>query len=201
MGAGPRGVAAPWAGVGAVLWGLTACGANVATEPRDAANLGDAGGDAGGSDGDLPDVGPGVTLTLGTGLEGFAPLVAGSTLAFQRGPQGGDRYNGFHLWVAFKSQGLSPEGLTARWTLRDPAASALIGEAEYQLQLRPVEDGLGAFGMRVVIRDCCVAENRALSLHLLATDRRGIQAEAQRAIHTGECPTGRPNPTFDPCPP
>lgn len=96
------------------------------------------GGDADGSGEDAPDVAPPCattsegtpTLELGTGLEGFVPLIGEDEVLMTEGIQGG-----FHLWGGLRGSGFAPEDAEASFTLENEAGEsvgALVWIGDYQ---------------------------------------------------------------------
>jgi hypothetical protein len=139
-------------------------------------------------------------LEIGTGENAFEPLSEGQEIVLNRGPQGGSRYYGFHVWVGAKTTELDPQGVHMTFTIK--TNDELRGESPYTENLDDVGGGAFAkWGLRVLLDDCCLVEGQMLTMTLVMTDRHGVSATDIRQVRApAECPRGLPNPTIDPCP-
>jgi hypothetical protein len=138
------------------------------------------------------------SLEIGTGSTAYEPLADEQALAIVSGAQGGGRYLGYHLFVGFLARGVAPDGVEVRWAASDEEAE--LGTAAYRVDLDAIEDGFGAWSMRIILSDCCAAENRRLRIDLSLVDRDGVGEEAHRFVVASECRPGPRYPTIDPCP-
>jgi hypothetical protein len=141
-----------------------------------------------------------VHLEIGTGVDRFGPLANDAAIDLIAGPQGGGRYFGYHVWLALYARALDPNEMSVEWAVRAEGVEAPLATAAYRVDLEPVGDDLGAWGMRGILSDCCAAEMQRLELLLSVRDARGTMKEASLHVRAGECPRALPNPTIDPCP-
>jgi hypothetical protein len=181
---------------------LAGCGSSSATndgQPRsmDAADAG-SGQDVGPSDGGATDAGS-PTVELGTGTDHYESLTAGEKLIFNLGPQGGGRFGGYNIWGGVKASGVNPAGVTLDYVLT-ATSGAVLAHSNRMATLVP--DGSGsyvAFGITVILDDCCKATMRPLHLHLQFMDQSGVTKTDDRdVVGADQCPRGPQNPG-NPC--
>jgi hypothetical protein len=145
-----------------------------------------------------PDAAPardasGASVELGTGQSQFTPLMNGDTVAFNPGPQGGGRYGGYNIWGAVSAHGVDPAGVTVNFTMTS-SGGHMLGGGERELTLVPSGADEVAFGLPVILDDCCIAIGKAIALHLQLKDLHGGTFTDDRHVQgASSCP---PNP-FD----
>lgn len=148
---------------------LCACGST----PSAPTAASDAGAD------DAP-VGP-LTIALGEGLTRYTPLPAdGGAIELVLGPQGG-----WHLDLAARVSGASPEGLTLEYAVRTAAGATIHVPTRVSLNARRVladGDGFVRVGDRAVldVRDGNALVDAVVELSVLAADARGRSARDAR---------------------
>lgn len=140
-------------------------------------------------------------VEIGTGETRFVAITENGPIDFTRGPQGGSRYYGFHIWSSVRAHNLNPSELSATFTVHTASTSVLLSESRYRLDLEHTNAGDVAFGLRMILDDCCNAEGQALVMRVVVRDADNKTAEDERTVMApAECPRGLPNPTIDPCP-
>lgn len=147
---------------------------------------------------DVGDVAP--TVEVGTGEQAFASVETGGRVLMQRGPQasGDARYNGYHLWLALRAQGIDPTDAMFTFTVR--AGDTQLATGAYRQTLQAEGGDYVVYGQRLILSDCCLAEDAEIELSVQLTDGAGRTASDVRTVRGGECVRGLPNPTVDPCP-
>jgi hypothetical protein len=88
-------------------------------------------------------------IAVGSGLENFAPLAEGDEIELVHGPQGG-----WHVDLAARFRGLSPDGLLLTFRVWDPAHTAQLAyptkSAINEADARAGNDGYEHAGHRVI---------------------------------------------------
>jgi hypothetical protein len=140
-----------------------------------------------------------VAIEIGSGAEAYEPVSDGGPIRIIEGPQGGGRYYGYHVWVAALESGMNPTDMQFAWSVKDPADALLLGSSSYYANLSPLGDRYAAWGMRLILMDCCRAARHRLEIALTATAADGTSARAIRYVQTSSCPGGLPDRRLDPC--
>ena len=122
-----------------------------------------------------------LTVALGEGLTRYAPLpVDGGVIELVLGPQGG-----WHLDLAARISGASPEGLTLEYAVRTAEGATIHVPTRVSLNARRVladGDGFVRVGDRAVldVRDGNALVGAVVELSVLAADARGRSARDVR---------------------
>lgn len=165
--------------------GGQACSDPVVPDPEDAST--------GGQDASIADSGDGgattATIEIGTGQDTFEPLAGGETLPLVAGPQGGGRNGGYHLWFAVRVKNYDPREIELNFDAIDPTNNMSFGSQGRTLDLLPIEDAFGAWGIAVRMDDCCVVTGKEVIMRVTARDRDGLMGMDERRITAAaSCP-------------
>lgn len=124
-----------------------------------------------------PEPGPDASapsIEVGTGSSGFEALREDQRVPFIQGPQGGGRYEGYHLWGALRAVGYDPEDATIRLIYLRADDREEFARQERILPLQPAGDGsFVAWGFAPRIRDCCEVLNIEVIMRAELEDRSG----------------------------
>jgi hypothetical protein len=138
---------------------------------------------------DADDAGPsGPRVEVGTGSAEFVPLTSGQVVELASGPQGGGRYQGFHIWVGARTWELDPEDLTARFVVLAAGDRAELGSVMWMTTFRPSPDGESSeiWGGSPRLADCCAVIGRPIILRVEVDDRRGVSAAGEIDVVAGD---------------
>ena len=126
-------------------------------------------------------------IELGTGFARYRPLTDGQEVELSRGPQGGGRWGGFHVWHAATLNGYNPHvtELVFRTYLADDLT--LVATSTRSFNLEYVEDRYVVAGVAPPIADCCLAQNRELIMRVDVKDRDGRTGSDERRVRAGVC--------------
>lgn len=150
------------------------------------------GGDPGGGDAGLGvgvDAGPGgpsgPTVEIGTGSTGFVPIVEGETLPLEVGPQGGGRFDGYHIFAAMRVVGFAPNRILGTFQILDADGNVQAEQARRFPRLQPDGDGFVAFAVAPRLMDCCLVEDQPVTLRVEVVDENGLTGRDERRIQAG----------------
>ncbi len=143
---------------------------------------------------------PPISVEVGVGETRFEALNEGQTVSITRGPQGGDRHYGFHIWGGVRAHGLAPSAMQVTLTVRTATTDVALSRSVYRLDLMPGDGGDQIAGLRELLSDCCLAQFHPLIMRVEVIDADGLRASDEKQVMGAECPRGLPNPTIAPCP-
>lgn len=181
----------PLAALTVACSGLIACGGESA--PEDAGRPD--GGAVTGADGSA-----GPTVEIGTGLDRFEPIAEGDTLPLEVGPQGGGRYEGYHIYSAVRVQGYSPTNLLATFRILDADGNVQAEQARSFRRLQPDGDAFVAFAVAPRLMDCCEVEGEPVILAVEVEDEDGLTGADERRVMAGELCEDPESPGTSLCP-
>lgn len=128
----------------------------------------------------------GPRVEVGTGSLEFEPLVDGQTVDLVSGPQGGGRYDGFHIWFGARTWDLNPEQINVTFQLLAASDRSELASLVWTTNFRA-----GQFGAREIwgatptISDCCLAKGQRLLMRVEVQDQEGQTAEAEIEVMGG----------------
>lgn len=158
-------------------------------EDRPDASPGDANrvdaGDSGMDAGEM-DAGEGPRVEVGTGYLEFEPLMEGQTVDLVSGPQGGGRYDGFHVWFGARTWEMNPEQISVTFRLLAASDRSELANLVWTTNFRPGKYGAQEiWGATPTISDCCLARSTPLVMRVEVADQDGRTAEAEIEVMGG----------------
>ena len=126
-------------------------------------------------------------VRLGVGFRTFDTLVDGDEVELVRGPQNHGRYYGYHIWLSLKAKGYLADGVALDFRVENVDTSTIVGDTVFEYGLRPVDDAVGAAGLRALIRDCCAARRARLKISLDLIDADGHVGHDEKSFVAGPC--------------
>ena len=134
---------------------------------------------------------PPIPVTVGVGINGFEPLLAGATVELVLGPQGGGRMGGYHIWTGVRVVGFDPVGILVTITVREAANRTERARVVRRLQLQPDGEGFVAFGLNAILDDCCAVVGGPIIIVAAVEDSTGKTGSAEVEVNAGGiCPDG-----------
>lgn len=136
------------------------------------------------------------TVQVGTGQERFESLEEGAVVPLVAGPQGGGRLGGYHIWYGVRTEGFEPRGMELELSLLDAATRDVITRQTRTLSLLPSGPAFAAWGIAVIMEDCCTVTDREVLMRVSIRDARGLTGEDELRVRTApSCPAqgGGPN--------
>ena len=128
-------------------------------------------------------------IEIGTGDTQYKPLNSSDVVPFILGPQGGGSNGGYHVWLAFRSQGYAPQNINVTVALEDPSDNTTLNSMNRPLDLRTLDDYFGLFGIRLVLPDCCAVRSSSLRFRVTLNDRNQQMGSTTQDFRTGAiCP-------------
>jgi hypothetical protein len=146
--------------------------------------------DADPADGEAPDVPPtGPRIEVGTGAIQFEPLSEGQVVELSSGPQGGGRFDGFHVWFGARSHELDPNAISVTFILMLASDRSELARLSWVTNFRPTAgEAYEIWGANPRISDCCAAVSQELVMRVEALDADGVTAAAEiRVVGEDEC--------------
>lgn len=126
--------------------------------------------------------GTAVIVEVGTGVEGFVPLVEGQEVPLNAGPQGGGRFDGYHVWAAARTRGLNPQGATLELSILDGDTRAVHATQTRVYTLEPSGGAFIAYGVAARLDDCCAVAGRAVIMRAAVSDVAGLSGSDERRV-------------------
>lgn len=147
----------------------------------------DADSGMGGVDLGVDDAGtpPAMTVEVGTGADQFDSVAENQLMPFIQGPQGGGRYEGYHIWGGIKVKGYNPTMATIRLIYSRADNGDEVAYQERVLPLQGVGGGYYlAWGFAPRIHDCCLVLGTELIMRAEIVDQGGQTGFDERHIRT-----------------
>ena len=128
-------------------------------------------------------------IEVGTGDTQFVPISNSDVVPFVLGPQGGGSAGGYHVWLAFRSQGYVARSIDVTVALEDPSNSIVLNSMSRSLDLQPLGSYFGLFGIRLVLPDCCTVRGKSLRFRVTLNDINQQMGSASQDFKTSNvCP-------------
>lgn len=127
----------------------------------------------------------GPRVQVGTGTDEFEALEADQVMPLVRGPQGGGRSGGYHIWSSLQTHGLEPDSLEIHLTIRRADDDVVLSSKQRKLRLRPsngATDAYSAYGLAMILDDCCPASDAPLLMRVEVTDVAGLTASDEARV-------------------
>jgi hypothetical protein len=125
-------------------------------------------------------------VEVGTGEDGFAPVEVDQAIDPVLGPQGGGRFEGYHVTSAVRTRGL--DRTMARVTFRLLAEDgAEVGRQVRVFDLERRGADLVAYGVRPRLTDCCLVAGKPMTMAVEVIDREGREGRDERRVVAGPC--------------
>lgn len=140
------------------------------------------------------------TVEIGTGLDQFQPIVEDQVLPLQVGPQGGGRFEGYHIFAAVRVTGMDPVELLATFQILSEAGAVEAEQSRQFPRLQPEGDAYVAFAVAPRLADCCQVEDAPIILRVEVTDRAGRTGSDARRVRAGPMCEDQDQPGASVCP-
>lgn len=145
----------------------------------------------------LEDAGIPPSIEIGTGVVSFIPLTEGQAVEIFRGPQGGGRTGGYHIWHAARIHGVDPHAADLIFKTLLPTGEEIASNARTE-NLQYMDGAYVVAGVAPALSDCCHAANADVVMRVEIRDRNGVTAQDQRLVHAGDCLLGAGGPSLCP---
>jgi len=172
-------------------WALVGCGSS------------DPGSSSGQDAGTLPGTDGGevsASVEIGTGIDRFEPITEDQVLPLDVGPQGGGRFEGYHIYSAVKVRGYAHQNLLATFRILDDARDVQAEQSRNFRILQPDGDAYVAYAVAPRLMDCCVVEDQPIYLSVEVTDSNGLTGSDERRVRAGPLCEDPENPGTSLCP-
>lgn len=141
----------------------------------------------------LEDAGTPVRVEIGTGVFRYEPLSDGEEVPIIKGPQGGGRNGGFHVWHATRVNGIDPRGLEINFTTLLADSRLLVASSTLTADLDYVDGAYQFLGAAPFLMDCCLVVGAELLMQVRILDKNGLGGSDARRVRTsGACVFGQP---------
>lgn len=128
-------------------------------------------------------------VEVGTGDTQFVSIDSTSIVPFILGPQGGGSAGGYHVWLAFRSQGYAPRNIDVTVGLEDPSDNTVLNSMSRPLDLQPLGNYFGLVGIRLVLPDCCAVRSRSLRFRVTLSDTNQVTGTGVQTFTSSDiCP-------------
>ncbi|MEE2903920.1 MAG: hypothetical protein VYC39_16455 [Myxococcota bacterium] len=128
-------------------------------------------------------------IEVGTGDTQFVPISNSDVVPFALGPQGGGSAGGYHVWLAFRSQGYVARNIDVTVALEDPSNNIILNSMSRRLDLQPLGSYFGLFGIRLVLPDCCAVRGKSLRFRVTLNDtNQQMGSASQDFTASNVCP-------------
>jgi|GEM_PF-5805591 len=128
-------------------------------------------------------------IEVGTGDTQFVPISKSNVVPFVLGPQGGGSAGGYHVWLAFRSQGYVARNIDVTVALEDPSNSVILNSMSRPIDLQPLGHYFGLFGIRLILPDCCDVRSKSLRFRVTLSDTNQQTGSAAQDFTAGNiCP-------------
>ena len=124
------------------------------------------------------------TVEIGTGVDAFESIVEDQVLELRVGPQGGGRFEGYHIFSAVKVDGYDPVNLLATFQILSEDRQVQAEQARQFPRLQPDGEAYVAFAVAPRLMDCCVVEDATIYLRVEVRDQNGLTGSDERRVHT-----------------
>ncbi len=144
--------------------------------------------DAGRRDGSMKDAavedaGAGPRVEVGGGAFEFEALTEGQVVDFIAGPQGGGRFDGFHIWTGARIWRLEPSAISASFLILAASDRSELARLDWVTNFRPTStDAYEIWGATPRLADCCAAVDQPLLMRVEVVDVEGISAAGEIAV-------------------
>ena len=128
-------------------------------------------------------------IEVGTGDTQFVPITDSDVVPFILGPQGGGSAGGYHVWLAFRSQGYVARNIDVTVALEDPSNNVVLNSMSRPIDLQPFGNYFGLFGIRLVLPDCCAVRGKSLRFRVNLSDTNQQTGSASQVFTaSSSCP-------------
>ena len=137
-----------------------------------------------------PDVPPsGPRLEVGTGSFEFEPLTAGQIVELISGPQGGGRFEGFHIWFGARTWELNPTAISVTFIVMLASDRTELARLNWVTNFRATAtDAYEIWGGNPRLMDCCAAVDQPLIMRVEVLDADGLSAAGEtEVVGESEC--------------
>jgi len=154
-----------------------------------------------GGDAATSDAGDQRRVEIGGGASEFLPYAEDAVVGVVRGPQGGGRTGGYHIWVGARTVGFrADQRIAYRWTLRLDGSAAAVCDAvprgpecfsavDRTFKPQPTSAGHVVFGQAAILEDCCRVVGQPIRVELSVTDADGARGSASLRVRASDlCP-------------
>lgn len=128
---------------------------------------------------------PARTVEIGTGLDRFEALSEDQLLPLQVGPQGGGRFDGYHIYASVRVRGYASDDLLATFRILSADRQVQAEQARRFPRLQPEGEAFVAYAVAPRLMDCCEVENKTVYLSVEVQDTNGETGMAEQRVVAG----------------